>query len=133
MSSEKREGSLAEAFGVDPDELRSGVGETTPPPSTPRTSSAPSLPSTSSPPAAAQPSRPAPPEQPVEVSPGIVLIGGHEYVVREDGHYEPASNRVQLNFRVTAKEKHLLEQLAYEERRTLVSYLREALSSRGLI
>ena len=127
MSSEKRKGSLAEAFGVDPDELRSGVGETTPPPSLP------SMPSMSSTPAAEQAPPPAPPEQPVEVSPGIVQIAGHEYVVREDGHYEPASNRVQLNFRVTAKEKHLLEQLAYEERRTLVSYLREALTSRGLI
>lgn len=120
MSSEARRNSLADAFGVDADELRREVEETQHPASAPAKSK-PRTPRTTE------------VEAPVEMSPGIVQIGAHEYVVMPDGRYEPAGNQVQLNFTVTAKERHLLKQLAHNERRTLVSYVREILEGRGLL
>lgn len=112
MPPDERRNSLADAFGIDADDLRrveEGVG-----------------PSTSRVPRSA-------PDEPTEISPGIVRMGAHEYIVMDDGRLEPATNQVQMNFTVTAKERHLLKQLAYDERRSLVSYLREVLESRGLV
>lgn len=112
MPPAERDNSLAAAFGIDADELRRvEEGEAPSSPRVPR----------------------AEPDEPVEVAPGIVRIGAHEYVVLDDGRLEPASNTTQLNFTVTSKEKHLLKRLAYDERRSLVSYLREVLEARGLL
>lgn len=133
MSSAKpRKNSLADAFGVDADELRTPkVGETAttavinPPPDpalarmTTQTTTNPPIPNKRSP-------KPA-------VADDIVEIDGHEYVRHPDGRLDPAENTTQLNFTVTNKERHLLRRLAFEERRSLVSYLREILESRGLL
>lgn len=112
MPSDERRNSLADAFGIDADELRR-VEESAEPsdPRVPRSA----------------------PDEPEAVAPGIVRLGAHEYVVMDDGRLEPASNPVQMNFTVTVKERHLLKQLAYDERRSMVSYLREILEARGLL
>lgn len=115
------ENSLAAAFEVDADELRAQPDARTP--RTPRRTRTPSAPD------AARDAR----EHPEEVAPGIVRLGEHEYVVMEDGRFEPAENAVQVNFTITAKERYLLKELAYTERRPMVSYLREILKARGLM
>lgn len=63
----------------------------------------------------------------------LLTMNGWEYLRHPDGRMESADTQVQLNFTVSAKERHLLKQLAYDERRSLVSYLREILEARGLM
>jgi hypothetical protein len=143
MSSAKpRKNSLADAFGVDADELRTppagekaalaAVAERVAPPPQP-TEAAIAPPTATTEPAP----QPIPESPPAALRPAvgddILEIDGHEYVRYADGRLDPADNTTQLNFTITVKERHLLRRLAYEERRSLVSYLREILESRGLI
>jgi hypothetical protein len=143
-SAKPRKNSLADAFGVDADELR------TPPAGeeaalaavAKQIAPAPRAEPTEAPtPATTTNADPEPPERaetpPPALRPAvgddILEIDGHEYVRYADGRLDPAENPTQLNFTITVKERHLLRRLAYEERRSLVSYLREILESRGLI
>jgi hypothetical protein len=142
-SAKPRRNSLADAFGVDADELRTPQMGETPTPPVATTQVAPHTPANNDiPPATAVvPTEPA--GIPVTIAPNptlrpavgddIVEIGGHEYIRYADGRLDPADNTTQLNFTITVKERHLLRRLAYEERRSLVSYLREILESRGLL
>jgi hypothetical protein len=144
MSSAKpRRNSLADAFGVDADELRNNQrGETPnraeasahPLPPTTATTEEQQTPANAPSPTATDPAPDGPPwSLRPAVADDIVEIGGHEYIRYADGRLDPADNTSQLNFTITVKERHLLRRLAYEERRSLVSYLREILESRGLL
>jgi hypothetical protein len=69
----------------------------------------------------------------IEIGPGLVRQGEHEYVLRPDGSMLVATVRAQVNISMTAKDEHLFRHMAEKEGRTLVSYVRELLKDRGLL
>lgn len=68
------------------------------------------------------------PDDVVEVEPGLVRLGGTEFL-RNGDDLVPVNASAQVNFTFTALEKHRLKRFAEEHRMSMVEVIREALKA----